>query len=97
MADITRSPGSGRIFIPPAALEAGARTLCYEQRLFWHGLTAQAQDIIRGEARAAFIAMIEAWEGMKHDSPSGGGVSQEPLQPSRIILPLPQEASDEPV
>ena len=56
------------ITIPAAALEAGARTLCNEQRLFWHGLTTQAQDIIRGEARAAFLAMIEAWEGMQHDN-----------------------------
>lgn len=89
------SVGSMNITIPPAALEAGARTLCNEQRLFWHGLRSEAQDIIRREARAVFIAMLEAWEGMKHDSPSGGGVSQEPLQPSRIILPLPAEASDE--
>jgi hypothetical protein len=52
------------ITIPPAALEAGVRTLCNEQRLFWHGLTTEAQDIIRGEARAAFLAMIKAWPRM---------------------------------
>ena len=76
------------IIIPPAALEAGARTLCNEQRLFWHGLTTQAQDIIRGEARAVFIAMIEAWPGMR--------ISWLALNDGAIVLPLPpQEARDE--
>ena len=69
------------IIIPPAALEAGARTLCNEQRLFWHGLRSEAQDIIRREARAAFIAMIEAWEEMQHDN-------------YVIILPLTEKTDD---
>ena len=76
------------ITIPPAALEAGARTLCNEQRLFWHGLTTQAQDIIRGEARAAFRAMLEAWPEMR--------ISWLSSNDGAIVLPLP-EASDEPV
>ena len=71
------------ITIPPAALEAGARTLCNEQRLFWHGLTTEAQDIIRGEARAAFIAMIEAWPGMR--------ISWLALNDGAIVLPLPPQ------
>lgn len=77
------------ILIPPAALEAAARTLCNQQRLFWHGLRSEAQDIIRGEARAAFLAMIEAWPGMDVERfmPDSG--------PYTIHLPLPQEASDE--
>lgn len=76
------------IRIPPAALEAGARTLCNKQRLFWHGLTTAAQDIIRAEARAAFLAMLEAWPGMDVERfmPDSG--------PYAIHLPLP-EASDE--
>ena len=69
------------ITIPAAALEAGARTLCHEQRIFWHGLRSEAQDIIRGEARAAFIAMIEAWEEMQHDN-------------YVIILPLTEKTDD---
>ena len=69
------------ITIPPAALEAGARTLCNEQRLFWHGLRSEAQDIIRAEARAVFIAMIEAWEEMQHDN-------------YVIILPLTEKTDD---
>ena len=31
---------------------------------------------------------------MEHDGPSGGGVSQEPLQPPRIILPLTEKTDD---
>ena len=79
------------IRIPPAALEAGARTLCNEQRLFWHGLTTEAQDIIRGEARAAFLAMIEAWEGMSQLAENDSASIREM---AALILPLPQEASD---
>jgi hypothetical protein len=92
VADITRSPGSGRIFIPPAALEAGARTLCNEQRLFWHGLSTQAQDIIRGEARAACLAMLTAWPGMSQLAENDSASIREM---AALILPLPQEASDE--
>ena len=72
-----------KITIPAAALEAGARTLCNEQRLFWHGLTTAAQDIIRGEARAAFLAMLEAWEGMR--------VSWLASNDGAIVLPLPPQ------
>ena len=76
-----------KITIPPAALEAGARTLCNEQRLFWHGLSTDARDIIRGEARAAFLAMIEAWPEMR--------ISWLASNDGAIVLPLTQQASDE--
>ena len=79
------------ITIPPAALEAGARTLCNEQRLFWHGLRSEAQDIIRREARAVFIAMIEAWPGMSQLAENDSASIREM---AALILPLP-EASDE--
>ena len=69
------------ITIPAAALKAGARALCNEQRLFWPDLTKDEHNIIRGEARAAFLAMLEAWEGMQHDN-------------YVIVLPL-TETSDE--
>ena len=77
------------ILIPAAALDAGVRTLCNEQRLFWHGLTTEAQDIIRGEARAAFLAMIEAWPGkdVERFMPDSG--------PYTIHLPLPQGGDDD--
>ena len=74
------------ITIPPAALEAGVRTLCNEQRLFWHGLTTEAQDIIRGEARAAFLAMIEAWPGM--------GFKMNGAMRTFYILPLTEKTDD---
>ena len=80
------------ITIPPAALDAGARTLCNEQRLFWHGLLSEAQDIIRREARAVFIAMIEAWPGMSQLAENDSASIREM---AALILPLPQEASDE--
>lgn len=83
------------IIIPPAALEAGARALCNEQRLFWPDLTKDEHDIIRGEARAACIAILQAWPGMEY-------VFRQPTRYSvcyskpAIILPLlPQEASDD--
>ena len=75
-----------KITIPPAALEAGARTLCNEQRLFWRGLRSEAQNIIRREARVAFIAMLEAWPGMWTSNSVGNG---------SIILPMPTENTDE--
>ena len=77
------------ITIPPAALEAGAKTLCNEQRLFWHGLTATAQDIIRAEVRVAFFAMLTAWPGkdVERFMPDSG--------PYTIHLPLPKGGRDE--
>ena len=75
------------IKIPPAALEAATRTLCNEQRLFWHGLRSEAQDIIRGEARAVCLAMLTAWPGMR--------VSWLASNDGAIVLPLPPEASDD--
>lgn len=76
-----------KITIPAAALEAGSRTLCNEQRLFWHGLRSEAQDIIREEARAAITAALEAWPGMR--------ISWLASNDGAIVLPLPQEASDD--
>ena len=72
------------ITIPAAALEAGVRTLCHEQRLFWHGLSTDAQDIIRGEARAACLAMLAAWPEMR--------ISWLASNDGAIVLPLPTEA-----
>lgn len=93
------------ITIPPAALEAGALATLEELDAIAGligatrvdgELTPEQQEFFRRIARTAFLAMIEAWQGMECNGPSGGGVSQEPLQPSRIILPLPpQENSDE--
>jgi hypothetical protein len=45
------------ITIPPAALEAGARVICNAENPVTMGEA-------RALARAAFLAMIEAWPGM---------------------------------
>ena len=74
------------ITIPPAALEAGARAIAESLRTA--RLTTEAQDGYRPEARAAFLAMLNAWPGMTYIEPD--------LANGIIILPLPQEASDDP-
>lgn len=79
------------IHIPPAALEAGARAIAESLRTA--RLTTEVQDGYKPEARAAFRAMIEAWPGM--DYRPGAKVTKSWTTPGKIILPLPQEASDE--
>lgn len=90
------------ITIPPAALEAGARALREEVR---RALNVEEQDppegpsqalinAYRAEARAAFVAMVEAWPEMEY-------VFRQPTRYSvcyskpAFILPLPQEVSDD--
>jgi hypothetical protein len=77
------------ITIPPAALEAGARVLHANLELFedlpWEDLSDADQDEYREQIRAAFLAMIEAWEGMR--------ISWLASNDGAIVLPLP-EASD---
>ena len=78
------------ITIPPAALEAGARAIAESLRTA--RLTTEAQDGYKPEARAAFLAMLEAWEGAK--TVRDDGRRQTYVLPA-LILPLPTEASDE--
>ena len=66
--------------IPAAALEAGARALAADAKLNWDDIP-ETHNILRREARAACLAMINAWPGMQHDN-------------YVIILPL-TEARDE--
>ena len=82
------------VTIPPAALEAGARAIAEQLGDDWddnvHTFCGDdfqmtpdgAKETCRAIARAAFLAMIEAWEGAQHDN-------------YVIVLPLPQEASDD--
>lgn len=70
------------ITIPPAALEAGARAYRTQHYTVTH------EDAIR----AAFLAMIKAWEGAK--TVRDDGRRQTYVLPA-LILPLPTEASDE--
>jgi hypothetical protein len=75
------------IRIPPAALEAGARAI--EKSLKTARITLESEDGYKPEARAACIAMLEAWPGMT--------LHQQDINAeySYFVLPLPQEASDE--
>lgn len=77
------------ITIPPAALEAGARAIAESLRTA--RLTLESDDGYKPEARACFIAVIEAWEGAK--TVRDDGRRQTYIIPA-IILPLPTEASD---
>lgn len=72
------------INIPREAVEAMARNRAIRNEdddRYWPDYA----DGVEADLRAG----LKAWPGMKHDGPSGWGVSQEPLQPSRLILPLP--------
>ena len=68
--------------IPAAALEAGARALARYNCEKWDNDPDRWRAYFTDEARAAFLAMINAWPGMQHDN-------------YVIILPLPTEASDD--
>ena len=79
--------------IPDEVVEAAARALCKEQRMFWPDLNNDEHNIIRGEARAAIAAALNAWPGMHvHETRRSwlGGFSEREL-----MLPLPQQDSDE--
>ena len=73
------------IIIPPAALEAGARAIASDD-----GWPLGWEDYV-DTARAAFLAMLDAWPGMRHYPDMEVFASK-----ARIILPLPQETSDDP-
>lgn len=86
------------IRIPAAALEAGARKLCAKAGYAWTE-TPDVHSHWREQARAAFLAMIEVWEGMKSEHLSNWVMEGADLpyveETPAIILPLPpQEASD---
>ena len=67
------------ITIPPAALEAGAAIIEKYRISGWTDAMV---------ARAAFLAIVEAWPGMVE--------AHHPRENQHaLILPLPQEASDD--
>ena len=85
------------ITIPPAALEAGARALAREA--YKHLPEMREQDTYTpdadywlGQARAAFLAVLEAWPGMSQLQENDSASIREM---AALILPLPQEASDD--
>ena len=76
------------ITIPPAALEAGAKELAMNCRC---ELVCDWRNYM-DDARAAFVAMVTAWEGMhthEWQRPWLGGMSGTDL-----ILPLAQTQED---
>ena len=78
------------IHIPPAALEAGASAIAESLRTA--RLTLESEDGYKPEARAAFVAMVEAWPGMhthEWQRPWLGGMSGTDL-----ILPLTENPDD---
>ena len=77
-----------KITILPAALEAGAISL----RGGWGEADEAEKAAYREAARAAFLAMIEAWPGMSHLAENDSASIREM---AALILPLPQEASDD--
>ena len=72
--------------IPAAALEAGARALARYNCEQWDNDPDRWRAYFTDEARAACLAMIEAWPGMR--------VSWLASNDGAIVLPLPTEASD---
>ena len=99
------------ITIPPEALEAGARasyedwvSICVtsggvpEEYRAWDDLEDGERDEWRDHARAACLAMLRAWPGMKTEHLSSWVMEGDDLpyveETPAIILPLPQEKTD---
>ena len=71
------------ITIPPAALERGTEVV-----RAWRRAGVKSENI----ARAAFLAIVESWEGAKTIRDDG---RRQTYAIPAIILPLPAEDSDE--
>lgn len=73
---------SEAIHIPPAALEAGARAIGEETYI-------SNKETQKDAARAAFVAMVEAWPGM-HEWSFSDNRGTFPA----LILPLTEKPDD---
>lgn len=73
------------ITIPTEALEAAIKAFDESEE---DAYVSHADDI-----RAACLAMLRNWPGVKHDP--GALVTDTYRDPGKIILPLPQEPRDE--
>lgn len=83
------------ITIPPKALEAAAKAICKDAvDIFRPGKTACV--VCKSNARAACLAMLKAWPGMKHELDWDAWLGERHT-PNRIaiILPLPQEPTND--
>jgi hypothetical protein len=76
--------------IPDEVVEAAAKALCKEQRMFWPDLNNDEHNIIRGEARAAIAAALAAWPGA-HERPYWDLMTNA----RHVEIILPQEARDD--
>ena len=83
--------------IPPEAVEAAAKAIYHAWCAFhgvtktsmpWEDIDDEERQACIAEARASIVAAINAWPGME-------GAWYEGNTATAIILPLPQEASDE--
>ena len=74
--------------IPPAALEAGARALARYNCEQWDNDPDRWRAYFADEARAAFLAIVDAWPGMA--TYSAGMNGPYPY----IILPLTEKTDD---
>lgn len=97
------------ITIPPEALEAAARAAHDQWRhecaveadepvenwREWDELDRWEQDSFREQARAACLAMLEAWQTEKHKMIVGVAIDEVGGQCPAIILPLPQKETSE--
>jgi hypothetical protein len=72
--------------IPDEVVEAAARALADDAKLNWDDVP-YAHNVMRGEARAAIIAALNAW-------PNAEVVGWYHADHT-LILPLPQKASDD--
>jgi hypothetical protein len=77
--------------IPPEVVEVAARALADDALLNWADVP-YAHNVMRGEARAAIAAALNAWPNAK--TLRDDGRRQTYIVPA-IILPLPQQARDE--
>ena len=83
------------IRIPAAALEAGARALARYNCEQWDNDPDRWRAYFTDEARAAFLAILEAWPGMVHYRGGWEPVTHNNRKP-HFILPLtPQETHND--
>lgn len=72
--------------IPDEVVEVAARALADDAKLNWDDVP-YAHNVMRGEARAAIAAAINAWPGAE--------VVEWYHADHTLILPLPQEPRDD--
>jgi hypothetical protein len=81
------------ITIPPEALEAAAKILHAHAEIFddvpWEDLSDADQEAYMDEARAACLAMLNAWPGMTWACRGKG------TPPHLLFLPLPTENTND--